>query len=288
MITISGKRLPPPPRKVIIERLPPLPSKPQSVIIERWLPYSQVKRRVIFQRSNEREPIVVKPRNVIVQWEAPQVIIKKDFKYLGIIRANPVEYVKRYGPMLKSTKELPDFVLDIKPPNGVVLAADYQYNQTHELEGDLHALRLVDLERVGLGEYKQQLERLGINQSSVAHSTSTPINVHDESFNSQQHQQTGNLQNRQTTPIVTTNFNSPNYASSNALTIISEIFSQVDKDNNGRLYVDEAEKLLLKLNSRLGRRYGDEDIRHFFQYLNIDPDGTISLKEFKLAFEKIL
>ena len=41
-ITISGKQLPPPPRKVIIERLAPLPAKPQNVIIERWLPYSQV------------------------------------------------------------------------------------------------------------------------------------------------------------------------------------------------------------------------------------------------------
>lgn len=35
VITISGKRLPPPPRKVIIERLAPLPAKPQNVIIER-------------------------------------------------------------------------------------------------------------------------------------------------------------------------------------------------------------------------------------------------------------
>ncbi len=46
VITVSGKRLPPPPRKVVVERLAPLPTKPQSVIIERWLPYSQVKRRV--------------------------------------------------------------------------------------------------------------------------------------------------------------------------------------------------------------------------------------------------
>ena len=42
VITISGKCIPPPPRKVVIERLAPLPSKPQSVIIERWLPYTQV------------------------------------------------------------------------------------------------------------------------------------------------------------------------------------------------------------------------------------------------------
>lgn len=74
VITISGKRVPPPPRKVIIERLAPIPPKPQSVIIERWLPYSQVKRRVIFNKSTDKDPIVVKPKNIIVQWEAPQVL----------------------------------------------------------------------------------------------------------------------------------------------------------------------------------------------------------------------
>jgi hypothetical protein len=91
VITISGKRLPPPPRKVVIERLAPLPSKPQAVLIERWLPYSQVKRRVIYQRSCEKDAVPIKSKNVIIQWEAPQVTIKKDFKYLGVIRANPYE-----------------------------------------------------------------------------------------------------------------------------------------------------------------------------------------------------
>ena len=37
IITIPGKSVEPPPRKVIIEKLAPLPSKPQPVIIERWL-----------------------------------------------------------------------------------------------------------------------------------------------------------------------------------------------------------------------------------------------------------
>ena len=66
LITISGKRLPPPPRKVIIERLAPLPTKPQSVIIERWLPYNDnLKRRVVFQRAAP-DPVIVKPRNVFL------------------------------------------------------------------------------------------------------------------------------------------------------------------------------------------------------------------------------
>ena len=36
VITIPGKTVEPPPRKVIIEKLAPLPSKPQPIIIERW------------------------------------------------------------------------------------------------------------------------------------------------------------------------------------------------------------------------------------------------------------
>ena len=101
VITISGKRLPPPPRKVVIERLAPLPTKPQSVIVERWLPYAEVKRRVIFQRSCEPDAVACKPKNVIVQWEAPHVDVKKEVKYMGVIRANPAEYVERYGATLK-------------------------------------------------------------------------------------------------------------------------------------------------------------------------------------------
>lgn len=163
VITISGKRLPPPPRKVIIERLAPLPAKPQSVIIERWLPYAQTKRRVIFQRSAQVDPVIVKPRNVIVQWEAPRVNIRREIKYLGVIRANPAEYVQRYGTSLKSSNEMPDYVANIKTPEGLVLAANYRYNNIHELEGDLQALRLIDLDREGLAEYRSYLSNLGIS-----------------------------------------------------------------------------------------------------------------------------
>ena len=138
VITISGKRIPPPPRKVIIERLPPLPTKPQSVIIERWLPYKQIKRRVIYAKSNEKDAVVCKPKNRIIQWEPPKVQIKKEFKDLGIVRANPVEYVQRYGSTLKRSIELPSFVKEIKPPAGVVLAADTGASTIYELEGDIY------------------------------------------------------------------------------------------------------------------------------------------------------
>lgn len=264
MITISGKRIPPPPRKVVIERLAPLPSKPQSVIIERWLPYSQVKRRVIFQKSGERDPVIVKPRNVIIQWEAPQVTVKKEFKDLGVIRANPAEYIARYGTSLKNARELPSFVLEIKPPAGVVLAADYQYNSVFELEGDVQALRLVDLDREGLGEYRSLVQRLALTDGSSGGTVSN----FNESYS-----------------ITTSN---SVQSGTSVFNIINEIFASIDIDNNGKISIEEAEKLLLRLNSRLGRRYGEDDVKRVFESLDLDRNGFIDAIEFRRAFENQL
>ena len=100
---------------------------------------------------------MMKPKNVIVQWEPPQVKIKREFKYLGVVNANPAEYVARYGQTLKTSQEIPDFVRKIKPPNGMVLAADSAQKTVYELEGDVGALKLVDLDSEGLGEYRDQV-----------------------------------------------------------------------------------------------------------------------------------
>ncbi len=176
LITISGKRLPPPPRKVIIERLAPLPIKPQSVIIERWLPYNDnLKRRVVYQRPPP-DPVVIKPRNVIIQWEIPKVSIRKDYKYLGVVRANPAEYARKYSSQLKSFEELPEIVRDIKNPEGIVLAADYKYNALHELEGDVDALKLIDLDREGLSEYKSYLDGIFVSATNRPSVTSVMTN----------------------------------------------------------------------------------------------------------------
>jgi hypothetical protein len=154
IITISGKKLPPPPRRVVIERLAPLPTKPQSIIIERWLPYVERKRKVIFTKPNEPDPVIAKPKNLIIQWEPPSVVIKKSFKDLGIIKANPADYVAKYGDTLRSHEELPQFVRDIRPPIGLTLAAEQLTQSLPELEGDLEALSLIDLDENGLADYK--------------------------------------------------------------------------------------------------------------------------------------
>ena len=123
VITISGKKIPPPPRKVIIERMAPVPAKPPQLLIERWLPYEQQKRKVVYQAAS---PVLLPepPKNVIVQWDTPEVEIEKEVKYLGVFKTNPEEYVLKYLGQMKETDELPDIVNQIKTPEGIVLAAD--------------------------------------------------------------------------------------------------------------------------------------------------------------------
>jgi len=69
---------------VIIERLPAMPVKPQPIVIERWLPYPKMKRRVVYNRTDTSHTNSQPTKNLIIQWEEPHVLIKKQIKYLGI------------------------------------------------------------------------------------------------------------------------------------------------------------------------------------------------------------
>ena len=115
-INIPGKRLSPPPRKVVIERFEQIEKKPKKIFIDRWLPYERQKRKVFFNKKNESEIKFTESKNVIVQWEAPQVNITQAVKYLGVIDADPEKYQKTYGMALKCKKDLPKFVKDIQIP----------------------------------------------------------------------------------------------------------------------------------------------------------------------------
>ena len=89
-----------PPRSVIIERIPAAPPRPRDVIIERWVPYgAAAKRRTVVQRAGAAQQYA-RPRNVIIQYEAPQVRIVRQFQRLGVQSENPQSYVQRYGAQL--------------------------------------------------------------------------------------------------------------------------------------------------------------------------------------------
>ena len=229
LITISGKRLPPPPRKVIIERLAPLPQKPQSVIIERWLPYNgSMKQRVIVKKAPP-VPQIAPPRNVIVQWEAPTVKIRQEVNYLGIIRADPAEYVKKYGSSLTHHSSLPQYFKDIKTLLNVdVLAADSKITSPG-LEGQLEGFEYGDLDKEDLSEYREYL--------------------HSKGFRS--------LKNK-----------ANNSSSLSSVSVANNIFELVDGDKSGWITSEEAETILFKLNACLRNKYKETEIKKIVSNFN--------------------
>jgi hypothetical protein len=257
--------LPPPPRKVIIERLAPLPKKPQSVIVERWLPYNdRIKRKVLFQKAPV-DPIIVKPRNVIVQWTAPEIKIEKDYKYLGIIKANPVEYVQRYGPTLKSADDLPQYVLDAKNPDGIVLASENLERQTvYELEGDVDALKKINqidsglLDREGLSEYKDYLNKYEITNNNDNNNAITNTDEFEESK----------------TDLV------------KLIEIeLEKIFKIIDYKNVGDIHVNEATRIIIRLINRLGIKLSPEFIDQYMNSIVANSEKkTFTFEQFKQAF----
>jgi len=51
---------------------------------------------------------------------------------------------------------------------------------------------------------------------------------------------------------------------------------------------EEAEKMFLKINSQLGRSYGEKDVDRFMSHLDLNNDGAIDFEEFKNAYHKLL
>ena len=155
-IVIPGKVIPPPPRKVIVERLPQMPAKPQDIIIERWLGYQRRTRNVNFHPAAPIVPAPA-PKNVIIQWDAPEVDIRQEFKFLGVQQADPRSYLAQFGASLVDASRLPREVAQFQTPAGEILAANSDSNALPILRGAVAALRQINLNCNGLSEYASQL-----------------------------------------------------------------------------------------------------------------------------------
>ena len=139
---IPGKVIPPPPRKVITERLPQLPQPPQDIIVERWLEYAQRSRRVVFQPAPRLIPAPA-PKNVLIQWDSPAVALNRQFRNLGISAAHPAQYAATFGASLVHPSAIPALARGIRPSNGAVLAAESAPKPVR-LVGDVAALSLIN------------------------------------------------------------------------------------------------------------------------------------------------
>lgn len=114
--------------------------------------------------------------------------VKKDYEHHGVVKADPCEYIQKYGNTLKETKDLPKFAHDCKPPKGLVLATSHKNSSNstkhkivYELVGDVDALKLIDLDSVGLSEYKSLLKSQSkLNCSN--HTSSSSLNKKNASL----------------------------------------------------------------------------------------------------------
>ena len=123
-------------------------------MVERWLGYDERVRRVVFQPAPKLIP-APPPKNVLIQWDSPDVALQTEFKFLGVAAANPAEYAAKYGATLVEESQLPALAVNhFKPPAGETLGAHFR-PKLPKLVGDLHALSLINLDAHGLAAYKQ-------------------------------------------------------------------------------------------------------------------------------------
>lgn len=171
MITIPGELLSPQPRKVVIEIVsempqPPPPHQPEvqrarnnAEILERYREYQDLSRQMLNNPKQSNQSEAQKQKNLILNWEKRDCAeVKTNIKNLGVESADPNEYAQKYGPSLVATPELPEIASRAKSEHGYLLAADLKHKYFSSLEGDVHALGLIDLDKEGLSEYKYLVE----------------------------------------------------------------------------------------------------------------------------------
>lgn len=262
IIKVPGKRLPPPPRRVIIERLAPQPAPPPPILVERWLSYPVQQRRVIFRGAKER--IFPKQKNLIIQWDSPQFTVTREYRDLGVVRANPSDFSSRYGSEIKQFYELPDYVRYLQKPHGLVLSADMGETRC-ELVGDLYALSLIDLDKEGLSEYKSSVQptgyTLGKTQSSNAPQKISPASQQMPAYRYQQ-------------PF------SESSKSEKSQEIINGLVSTVVREPCNKINVSEVKRIMRNLGEKHRKQINDQDVEDVLHKLDRAHTGIVDYQEF--------
>ena len=135
------------------------------------LPYSQQKRKVIFERPQIKKTNEEPQKNLIIEWDLPKIIVKQTVNWLGVEKQDPEEYRSKYSGSLIKSEDLPNFVKDLDRESGYNKYVNESSNSP-EIEGDLEALKYIDLDAEGLSDYKEYLIR---KKSTLKYEYSTPF-----------------------------------------------------------------------------------------------------------------
>ena len=133
-----------------------MPPKPRDIIVERWLGYQRRTRQVHFIPAPPLIPHPA-PKNILIQWDSPDVEVKQAFHFLGVQVQCPVAYVQAHGPTLCDASQLPSEVSHLPTQAGEVLACSSHSDSVPILTGAVGALRLINLACNGLSEYSSQI-----------------------------------------------------------------------------------------------------------------------------------
>ena len=93
----------------------------------------------------------------MIQWESPDADVRQDLHFLGVEVADPAGYAAAHGASLVGAAGLPAEAGKFQTPAGEKLAVDSNSDETPLLNGDVQALRLINLGCHGLNEYAPQL-----------------------------------------------------------------------------------------------------------------------------------
>lgn len=214
------------------------------------------------------DPVYPPQKNTIIEWQAPPVQITKKYKHLGVVSADPDEYRKLYSTSLLKTNEIPDFVTQIEAPDGIKLASNMSRSMSYELEGDLHALKLIDLDKEGLTCYKKYLQpSLHIYKAPEENSKS--------------------FTNRVVPQLSPSSSISSESIKVEFLGLLREVFNEIDKTKRGYIELNDAMEAILQINARLKRSYNENDMKEFFKQLDPNSRGILTFDDFKKVFESI-
>ena len=65
---------------------------------------------------------------------------------------------------------------------------------------------------------------------------------------------------------------------------VEELFRMIDSNNSGKITLSEVEHFFLELNTKYGKKYGEDEVRQFFYTLDKNRDGYVDMKEFTDTF----
>jgi len=119
-----------------------------------------------------------KPRNVLIEWAAPEVIIREQVENLGVREVSEEEYAQLVLEAKAKGQAIPT-TTPLKKPVPIPI-----------LFGDVEYLKLVDLKSHGLGEYEEQVKKRElqvVNSNASIASVSVPVHASSDLTNQESH-----------------------------------------------------------------------------------------------------